>query len=402
MKPDFASHSKPLLKPSARWTVLAAIVSAFALGGVTLRYVLGFQQNSTTVADPPTHSPNIHAVSALGYLQPEGDVIYLSAPLSPEGAGSRVAELLVEEGDTVEAGQIVAVLDNAEALQAALMQAEQEVAVAQANLASVRAGAQTGELNAQSAAIAQLEAELQGQLAAQSQVITRLEAALNNARTEYRRYENLFEEGAIAESQLDSQELHMITVQEQLNEAAVHRNRIEITIQEQIRSAEATLNQIAEVRPTDLQVAQAEVDRALAHVTKAQAELDLSYVRSPVAGRVLSVYTRTGEVVSDRGVVALGQTHQMNVIAEVYELDINNVQVGQRATMTSHAFPGELHGTVTRIGLQINPQNILSTDPAADVDRRVVEVKIRLDPDDSERVSSLTNLQVNVLIDRSL
>ncbi|PSB57228.1 HlyD family secretion protein, partial [filamentous cyanobacterium CCP1] len=96
-----------------------------------------------------------------------------------------------------------------------------------------------------------------------------------------------------------------------------------------------------------------------------------------------------------------GQTHQMNVIAEVYELDINNVQVGQRATMTSHAFSGELHGTVTRTGLQINPQNILSTDPAADVDRRIVEVKIRLDPDDSQRVSSLTNLQVNVLIDRS-
>ena len=35
----------------------------------------------------------------------------------------------------------------------------------------------------------------------------------------------------------------------------------------------------------------------------------------------------------------------------------------------------------------------------ADKDARVVEVKVRLDPEDSEKVAGLTNLQVRVKID---
>ncbi|MBD0390038.1 MAG: HlyD family secretion protein, partial [Nostoc sp. C3-bin3] len=83
----------------------------------------------------------------------------------------------------------------------------------------------------------------------------------------------------------------------------------------------------------------------------------------------------------------------------VYELDVSKLKIGQKATITSNAFSGKVHGTVTHIGLQVNPQDILSTDPTADVDRRIVEVKIALDSTDSQRVSAFTNLQVNVLID---
>ncbi|MEO0843621.1 MAG: HlyD family secretion protein, partial [Cyanobacteria bacterium J06643_5] len=53
---------------------------------------------------------------------------------------------------------------------------------------------------------------------------------------------------------------------------------------------------------------------------------------------------------------------------------------------------------VTNIGLKIGKQQIFSTDPIADIDRRVVEVKIRLDKEDSQKVKSFTNLQVEVLI----
>ncbi|NJN23143.1 MAG: hypothetical protein HC810_00345 [Acaryochloridaceae cyanobacterium RL_2_7] len=42
--------------------------------------------------------------------------------------------------------------------------------------------------------------------------------------------------------------------------------------------------------------------------------------------------------------------------------------------------------------------DVLSTDPAADTDARVIEVKIKLR--DSQKVANLTNLQVNVLIDK--
>ena len=87
-----------------------------------------------------------------------------------------------------------------------------------------------------------------------------------------------------------------------------------------------------------------------------------------------------------------------NAIAEVYETDISKIRLGQQATISSTGFIGKLSGTVAEIGLQIGKKDVLGNDPAADVDSRVVEVKIRLEPASSEKVKGLTNLQVNVVI----
>jgi len=86
----------------------------------------------------------------------------------------------------------------------------------------------------------------------------------------------------------------------------------------------------------------------------------------------------------------------MYAVAEVYETDIGKVKVGQKATISSEVFKGEITGTVDRVGLRIAKNDILGTDPAAKTDVRVIEVKIRLN--DSSKVSGLTNLQVKVKI----
>ncbi|NEO72416.1 HlyD family efflux transporter periplasmic adaptor subunit, partial [Moorena sp. SIO3H5] len=100
------------------------------------------------------------------------------------------------------------------------------------------------------------------------------------------------------------------------------------------------------------------------------------------------------------GIVELGQTDQMMVVAEVYESDISKVKLGQKVTIISEskAFEGKLNGTIVRIGQQIDKQDVLDTDPAADVDARVVEVDIRLNQEDSKTVTDLTNSQVIVKI----
>lgn len=398
MKPDFASE-KPLFKPAGRWITITAIVAAMALIGVTLRYLLQLRQPAQTTSTVAT-SASTQAVSALGYLKPDGEVIYLSAPTNPTGlSATRVAQLLVSEGDRVKANQTIAVLDTLESLQAALNQAKEEVELARANLANVRAGVKPGELEAQEATITQLQADLEGKIIMQERAIARLNAELENAQVEHQRYQELFEAGAVTASQLDAKRLTLETAQKQLEEAEANRTWIETTFEQQIRAAQATLGQLAEVRPTDIQVAQAEVERAIADVVKAEADLKLAYVYAPTDGQILKIHTQTGELIQEQGIVALGQTEQMTVIAEVYELDIGRVQVGQPATITSPAIPESLHGTVTQVGLQVNPQQLLSTNPAADVDRRIVEVKIRLDEADSQKASGLTNLQVNVVID---
>jgi HlyD family secretion protein len=124
-------------------------------------------------------------------------------------------------------------------------------------------------------------------------------------------------------------------------------------------------------------------------------------VRSPRAGQILKIHTWPGEIIGNQGIVELGRTDQMYAIAEVYETDIHKVRLGQKATITSAGFTGKLQGTVDEIGLQIGKKDVLGTDPVADVDARVVQVKIRLKPADSQRVTDLTNLKVKVVIDIS-
>jgi HlyD family secretion protein len=126
------------------------------------------------------------------------------------------------------------------------------------------------------------------------------------------------------------------------------------------------------VRPVDIHAAQVEVDRAIAARNQAQASFDQSQVRAPAAGEVLDIHTRSGEVVSSDGIIELGQTGQMQAVAEVYQSDIRNIRVGQRAQITSDTIPGELTGTVERIDSQVRRQTIVNTDPSANIDARVI------------------------------
>ncbi len=145
-------------------------------------------------------------------------------------------------------------------------------------------------------------------------------------------------------------------------------------------------------------MAQAEVDQAIAAVKRAEAELAAAYIRAPIAGQVLEVHTKTGEAINSNGIVDLGTTEQMEVVAEVYQADIRKVRTGQSAVITSEAFSGELQGTIQLIGLQVSQQEVFSNQPGENLDRRVVDVRIRLDNASSKRVASLTHLQVQVRI----
>jgi len=153
---------------------------------------------------------------------------------------------------------------------------------------------------------------------------------------------------------------------------------------------------VKEVRPTDVQQAQAEVNVAMAGIQRAKADLEAAVVRSPITGQIIKVHAREGEQIGSDGLVEIGKTDQMYAVAEIYETDIQKVKRGQKAVITSPAFPGEISGVVDQIGLAIRKNDVLNTDPAANTDVRVVEVKIRLD--DSQPVSGLTNLQVKVTI----
>ena len=351
---------------------------------------------------PPLSSetpPQVETVSALGRLEPQGEVIQVFAPTSAEGA--RVETIRVTHGQQIHKGDVIAVLDSYARRLAAFQEAQEQVRVGQAQLSQVEAGAKAGQIRAQARVVDRQQVELQTETEAQEATIARLQAELHNAALEARRYQVLYSEGAVSASLRDGKQLTADTVRQQLNEAQVNLSRIQRSRQQQVSEAQATLDQIAEVRPVDVNVARSHVFAAQARVARAQAELDLATVRSPQDGQVLKIHTRPGELVGAQGIISLGQTQRMVAVAEVYELDVSRIRVGQRATVISknNAFPEVLRGKVVEVGLEISKQDVLNTDPAAQFDARVVEVKMLLDEAASRRVAGLTNLSVQVSID---
>lgn len=538
---------KSFLKPPGRGVLglaIAATVITTAVGFWQVSEIRKAQElkAAAAAAASATAAATRNSVTALGRLTPQGEVIKLSAPSASEGA--RIEILKVEEGDRVSQGQIIAVLDTRDRLQATLEQADKEIKVKQAELAKIQAGAKAGEIGAGKAEVAKyevqqqretegeaanvarleaqlrreteaeqanvakfeaqlqreteaeqanlakfqaqlrretevhraklakLKAQLRGEIASQNATVDRLKAELKNAEAEEKRHKELSETGAISASTYDTKRLAVDTAHQKVREAeailektvqtlqqeiietqaslkqteetvkqeinqsranlkrkietgkqeinaarAALNQKIETgreqinqaeallkqkgeTGQEEINQAKANLDRIAEVRPQDVQAAQAAVESAIATKRKAQVDLNLSYVKAPISGSVLKVNTRQGERIdTENGIVELGRTDQMYAIAEVYETDIAKVRNGQRATITSPVFTGTLQGTVARIGKQIGKKDVMNTDPAADTDARVIEVRIRLNPESSKKVATLTNLQVEVKID---
>lgn len=393
----------PLLSPYG--IGVSVVVLVLVAGGLGYQRLRSQALNSAQSAAATPSAPESLTVTALGRLEPQGEVIQLSAPTG--NSGNRVEQLLVQEGDQVKPGQVVAILDSHDRLQAAYEQAQAEVRVAQANLAITQAGAKQGEIQAQAAEIERLAAQQQGDIQAQAATVDRFKAELQNAEAELARYQALYQAGAISASELDSKSLVLDTTQRQVQEAQAILTRLESTRPAQLSQAQANLNRIAEVRPVDLQARQAEVSRANAALKQAQANLDQAYVRVPVREtaplgvtlEVLDIHTHAGEVVSSEGIVELGNTQRMYAIAQVYESDIQTVKIGQRAHVSSNSLTGDLVGTVVQIDAQVKRQTVVNTDPSANIDGRVIEVHIALDDASSQRAAKFTNLQVTVEIE---
>ncbi|WP_016950101.1 ABC exporter membrane fusion protein [Anabaena sp. PCC 7108] len=429
---DVTPKDSVFLKPSSRQLIMLTAAIAMTILGIKGYRFSQLQPKTAAIQATQVTTPQIKTVTALGRIEPKGTVIKLSAPASSQS--SRVEKLLVKEGDKVKNGQVIAILDNRPRLQAAYQEAQAAVKVAQVNLDKVQEGAKVGEINAQKAeiarieaqklgdetgqrqAVSRLEAQWQGETTAQQATINRLQAELKNAQVELQRYQQLYQDGAISQSLFDTKRLTFDTITQQLSEARANLNRIDSTGRKQISeaktaltrinatgskqitSAQATLNQIAEIRPVDVAAAKAEVGRTIAAAEQAKANLDQAYVKAPQDGVIFDIYTRAGEVVSNDGIVEIGQTKQMYAVVEVYQSDIKKITPQQKVKMSTNSIPGELQGTVDWVGWKVQRQNVINSDPSENIDSRVVEVHVQLDETSSEKAAKFTNLQVKAVI----
>jgi HlyD family secretion protein len=278
---------------------------------LVLAVALVRQQRTPAVKAPVVAATprNQEAVAALGRLEPAGDVRLLAAPISGIGGSPRISELLVEEGDRVSSGQLLARFDTAPTLAA-----QQRLIEARLRNLDTRLAVQTRDV---------------------------------------RRYRQLSRSGAIPSGELDNRETDLLKLQGDRNEAWAEREKL-------------------------------------------KAELLLTELRAPMAGTVLKLHARVGERPTETGVLELGASNRMQALVEVYESDIDRVRLGQSVSLISEngGYQGTLKGEVIRISPQVRQRSVLSTDPTGDADARVVEVRVALDPADSQRVRDLTGLKV--------
>jgi HlyD family secretion protein len=381
------------IQPRNGW-IVAAAVGAIALGslgfGVAKLSLLNQSSPDRVIADNAISQPQRVEVVALGRLEPQGEVIRVGGP-----NGERIRQLKVAEGDTVNKGTVLAYLESyAERL------AERDLVASQVVEAEQRLKASTDYSQAQiqeaHTRIQQIDRPRTFEIDAQKASIRKLEAQLALADIDLQRNQSLQNDGAISKQALDRQVSQVQQLQAEVNSAKAILIKLEMGWQTDMQNAEAQMrSQQANLPLTQIQVA---LRSARQNLKLAEARLERTLIRATKSGRVLRILTHEGEAIGSNGILDLGDTQQMYVVAEVYETDVGLVKVGQLVTITSRngAFNKPLKGKVAEVGWQVFKNNVLDDDPAANADARVVEVKVRLD--DSKPVEGLTNLQVDVRI----
>lgn len=297
-------------------------------------------------------------VVGLGKVLPWSDVVAVAPPF---GAGdARVARLEVQEGQRVERGAVLAVLDNEPVLLAVVELARAQVTAREASLGQALTSARAGR----------------GEALA---TLARAEEVSARAGRELARLEALQRDGVGTAQGLD--------LQRSARDEA----------EREVARGRATLSRYGKGSASgqaDVLVAARQIDVAKAELARAQAELEKAYIRAPLAATVLTVHARSGEKPGARGLMTLGDLDRMKVEVEVYQTQIGEVAPGNPVTCEAEALPGRLTGVVSRVGLEVGRQTMIDVAPAASTDARVVKVTVELDEASAKAARRYSNLQV--------
>jgi HlyD family secretion protein len=285
---------------------------------------------------------------------------------------------LVNEGETIRAGQLVARLDKTEVTQEVAMR-RAEVQAAQAALAELLAGSRPEDIAQAEAAVGQSQARLDELLAgSRSQEIAAAEATVQGAKAEvermkkeYWRSAQLREAGVVSAQEDDLIRTTYQTTQAKEKEAEERLKLIrEGPRKEQITQARAALSEakarlnLVRKGPRQETIEQARARLQQATDALAQAETRLSYttISSPISGVVLSKNIEPGEhVAPGTPIVTVGELSNVWLRAYIDETDLGRVKVGHRVKVTTDTYPGKVYeGRISFIAseAEFTPKNV--------------------------------------------
>ena len=328
------STALPIKKSRLTKRLLGLLSLLLIMGGSYLayqRFVMPQQQADQRPTVVSVERKNLSVtVSANGTVEPEQVV-----NVSPKTAGV-LTKLLVEEGDSVNKGQVIAYMDDSN-LQGQLTQAQGQLAKAEADSDRMVAGNRSQE-------IAQAQARLQS-----------TQADLSQAEDDLRRNQELFDSGAISRQVYNKAKTVRDTAQAKLTE-----------VQQALDLSQAGSRQ------EDIAAARAQVESARGALQSIQAQINDTVIRAPFSGVVSLKYADPGAFVApttagssvssatSSSILSLASTNR--VVANVAESSISQIQVGQSVVITADAYPGKtFQGRVSQIATQaIVEQNVTS------------------------------------------
>jgi multidrug resistance efflux pump len=318
---------------------------------------------------PPVVSQDADKVIAEAVIEP-----VRWSELSFERGGT-VDAVPVSEGDVIEAGELLVQLDTTTA-ELTLLEAEAALAVAESQLAEVKAGARPEE-------IAMLEAEIEAAQAGVAQAaaqrdeleaggveaqVAAAEAQLAAAQDQYWDAKNIFDHqgwklGDKAHTQLEAAQAALDSAEAQLAQAQ-QGGEAQLRALEASVWAAAAQRDVAEARlaltkagATIEQIGKAEasVQQAKAAVASAQEAINLLSLEAPFGGTVVQVNVEPGELASPGvPVVVLATLEQLQArTTDLTQMQVVRVSPGQPVAVTVDALEETvLEGAVERIELQ--------------------------------------------------
>lgn len=297
--------------------------------------------------------------------------------LAPRQQG-RVAAVYVGEGDAVQSGQPVVLLDTGDladavrSAQAQVASAQAQVAQSEANAAQQRVATRTGiasaiaQVEAAQARLSQIIAGARRQERERAEVqVTIARVNLRKAQADYDRYALLGERGAaaqievdqyraardVAKAQLADAEQNLSLLREGPTTAEVEQQRQAVRqAEEQLRQARAASAQNA-VRQAEIRSARAGLQEKRNALMTAKRALADAVIRAPFAGRVTAKTASVGQIVSpSNALLRIIGSGAVYFEGSVPESEVPRVRVGQAASVTVDALPGQpFAGRVSRI-----------------------------------------------------
>jgi multidrug resistance efflux pump len=293
-------------------------------------------------------------------------------------SGGQVVELLVEEGEVVDEGQVMARLGNREQLEAAvaatqveLLNAEQardklfensdvSTALAYQAVTDARDALRDGERYRNNLLAGSRQTDID---TARADVIV-LKERLDDARADYKEYENKTDDNlkraALLSKFAEAQQRYDNAVR-LLNNLQGSPSELDTTIAEaNVSVAEASLA-LAELEyekvkdgpdPDQLSVVEARISAAQANLAAAESALDNIELVAPIAGTIVDLDIKLGEQVAPgQPVVVLADFSQWAVETDdLTEIEVPDISIVQAVTVTPDALPDlELSGTVESI-----------------------------------------------------